>query len=253
MIRYSVFNPLTGINKDVESLEEAKALKEQYIKEYFLKNNMFYQYFDDTYFKDSKPYADEFSNIYLGFPETTYAYSVYNTTTDKLLSQVFIAGPFGEHYLIKVADGEVTEYYKYGLEYKGKIYEFALLDFDTEKPLELYSYNHDTHSTDKYDLEGNFIVKTQMGSYYTMSEEEKQKVKDFPYKDTIERWSDKEYGFIVEYGGPVHIKYENCNDQQKEFLDNQKKDFINKNPGLFTSNKIVIDENGNSTWTALDL
>ena len=45
---------------------------------------------------------------------------------------------------------------------------------------------------------------------------------DFEYKDTIVQWSDKKYGFIVEFEGPVSIPYAKCDDEQKEELDRLK-------------------------------
>jgi hypothetical protein len=74
---------------------------------------------------------------------------------------------------------------------------------------------------------------------------------NFAYIDNIFAWSDKYYGFIVEYFYAVYVPYNQCTPEQKLVLDSQKNSFIEENKALFVINQVDIDDAGNATWTVV--
>ena len=81
--------------------------------------------------------------------------------------------------------------------------------------IELYQYNvegyygvsldlNTNEIIDRYEVTENGLIKngevvTVFGGYETIPDDFKPLLDDFEYKDKIQHWSNKSYGFIVEY------------------------------------------------------
>lgn len=241
MIRYQVFNPMSGLYTTTDTLNEALQLRHQIISQYFLAQHLYTTIPTNNYFKASKEYADEFIAIRTGIAETEYSYSVYNATSKEVISHVFRA----EEYLIKVAGEAVSEWYKQDGEINGIRYSYISLDLDTGTPIEYY--NVDGPVMSKYDLSGNQVVSTHF--FAPVPEDKAVLLDDFSHRESIFAWSDKDYGFIVEFHGPVTKPYDDCTDDEKAQLDAEKASFVANNSNLFVINKETVDADGNATWT----
>lgn len=138
----------------------------------------------------NKKAVDMFLAIRTGEVESKYLYSVYNITNNQKVAQVFLAGS----YLVKASNGEVIEWYQ--ANYQGKDYvSFGLGD----TPIEYYVLKTPS-SFIKFDSVTNLeIVESTIGGVSSMPLDKQEILKDFTYKNNIFVWSNKSYGFIVEY------------------------------------------------------
>lgn len=251
MIKYQAFNPIAGKYEQAQTIDDAVILKNQIQENYCLFQNVGQVYNDPTFYKANQLVANEFIAIKEGIAGTQYDYSIYNATTKTYTNQVFIAEDATSTFLIKVLDGVVTEWYQQEGEIDGVKHSYISLDLTTGNPIEYYDIVGSVMS--KYSLDGTFIVSTYLGDYSTIPQDKQTLLNEFLYSSNIFAWSDKTYGFIVEYKQTDLIPYEQCTSAQQAELDAQKQLFIEQNANLFVVNQETIDEQGNSTWTVVEI
>lgn len=123
-----------------------------------------------------------------------YALTNFNTTLQKDIANVFSVGK----HLIKVSDNQVSEFYEAGVTVDGEVFPWVSVDLQTGAILD--KYRNTTNGLEKYTQDPNAEpVRTYFGGYETVPATLKPLLVDFAYKDSIEIWSVKSYGFIVEY------------------------------------------------------
>jgi hypothetical protein len=244
---YQVFNPIQGQYEQANSLESAKTLYAQTVNNFLTFKNLFQSVQTDEYYKANQEYANEFAAIRYGEPSTSYLYSVYNATTKEVISQVF--GCNGD--MIKVSNGQVSEWYKLNYLLNDISHYFVSLDPTTEEPLDYYDrdINSAAFVVNKYDLSGQFIVST---SFTPVPEDKISLLNGFDYSGTITAWSDKSYGFCVEYLGPLNILFNDCNAEQQAELLEQRQSYAHNNSNIFAVNKETQNPDGSVTWETLD-
>lgn len=144
--------------------------------------------------ESNKAIANEFLAIRTGDVNCKYLYSVYNATTNQKISQVFISGS----YLIKVSNGAVTEFYESEYNLNGNVYDYVA--FGTgDTPIEYYVYNANSTFT-KYSVDGSETpVLSTISGFNDMPSDKQALLNEFLSTDRIFVWSDKSYGFCVEY------------------------------------------------------
>lgn len=133
-----------------------------------------------------------------GISDTVYyGYTAYNVTTGQEISHVFSTGK----YLIKVgisAPYDVLEWYENAVNFNGEKFQWVSRDKQDNSILEVYRETET--GVDKFLNDGTtFIVSTVFGDFSTLPVEKQILLADFLYKNDIIMWSDKSYGFIVEY------------------------------------------------------
>jgi len=249
VISYKVFNTLTGQYENAASFEEAKTLRTELINNYFIYQGMFQNVPIPNFFASQKAIASEFLAVKLGIAEVKYAYTNYNASTKQDISQVFFAlEDATKSYLIKVENDAVTEWYETNVEVNGAVRSWASLDLNTDTPIEYYVLQGNTANW-KYNLAGEFIVATNFCSGVEGIPQDKLSLlDDFSYKDKIVAWSDKYYGFIVEYTVPESKPLSQATPEELAAIEEQKRLFVANNPELFVVNEVTIDGNGNETW-----
>jgi len=173
-------------------------------------------------------------------------YSVYNATNKEVISQVFSYSDG----LVKVTNKKVTEWYKANYKLNGNIYAYVSVSLETEQPLEYYVFVENENVFNKHNINGEFIVST---NFTQVPQDRISLLTNFEYKDTIMAWSDKSYGFCVEYLGKVNIPYNECTVEQQEHLDTQKQEFITLNSNIFSVNQEMSNENGDTTWIPTEI
>jgi len=247
---YQVFNPIQGQYTQATSLDDAKILFNEIQQEYCDFQNIGQYYSDESFYKANQLVANEFIAIKEGIASTNYDYCIYNATTKTYTNQVFKAQDETSIFLIKVLDGVVTEWYQQDGVINGVKHSYISLDINTGNPIEYYEIVGNVMS--KYSLDGTFIVSTYFGDYSTIPQDKESLLNGFPYNENIFAWSDKTYGFIVEYKRVDLIAYNDCTADQKLLLDQQKRDFLLQNKDLFVVNQETTNLDESVTWTVVD-
>lgn len=144
--------------------------------------------------------ANEFLAIKTGVPKCGYIYSVYNATTKQKTGEVF----YGGDYYVKVFNGVVIEWYELNYDLNGTIREFV--SFETgDTPIDYYLPTS-PQLCSKYDaVTDEFIVTVNYANYADIPEDKKPLLVDFDQNDRIFTYSDKSYGFVVEYIDKAYI------------------------------------------------
>lgn len=170
--------------------------------------------------------------------EVSYAYTVRNTTTGEDIAEVFRGEMNGTQLLIKVAGGQITE--KYFEKDPSTITDRDYVTYDTSGNLLEY-YVQDGRVLNKYSASGELLTTTEFGP---VPEHKKSKaIKGIPEGYLI-AWSDKQYGFIVEYMKPP-------DEQSAEFADTYSAAYAadhNEALDRFPIVKVTINADGNETW-----
>lgn len=247
---YQVFNPIQGQYTQATSLDDAKILFNEIQQEYCAFQNIGQYYSDESFYKANQLVANEFIAVKEGIPSTDYDYCIYNATTKEYTNQVFVAKDVDTSFLVKVLDGAVTEWYQENGVINEVQHSYISLDLETGNPIEYYDIVGNVMS--KYSLDGTFIVSTYFGDCSSISKENQLLLDGFQYNNGIFAWSDKSYGFIVEYKRYDLIPYADCNDEQKSELDQQKVNFIAQNRELFVVNQEITNPDESITWTIVD-
>lgn len=124
----------------------------------------------------------------------TYILTNYNASTKQDIANVFVAGK----YLIKVANDTVSEFYESNVVVDGVTYTWVSKDVASDNIID--KYKTIANGLEKYTPDPDAEpVRTTTGGYDTIPERLKPLLEDFPYKEAIQLWSVKSYGFIVEY------------------------------------------------------
>jgi hypothetical protein len=127
----------------------------------------------------------------------TYDHTNFNVDTEEDWANYFA---WGNNNLIRSRNGEVTEYYYSDTEYNGTTYPWVMYDNTTNQPTEYYEYVEGGFA--KYSIvdPSQPVVYTYVATHFDdLPVEEQVKLIQFPYKNTIVGYSQKSYGFIVEY------------------------------------------------------
>lgn len=134
---------------------------------------------------------------------TRYLVTVHNATMQQDTSHIYTSGDF----LAKVSltTGRVVELYKRNVVYDGTSYAYASLTLDTLEVIELYSENSSTLT--KHTRDGSTTI-THYGGYNTIPPHLQRNLAHFNHCNRITQWSEKPYGFIVEY---IHPSYTHTN------------------------------------------
>lgn len=123
-----------------------------------------------------------------------YALTNYNATNQQDIANVFVAG----NYLIKVANNQVSEYYESDVVVDGVKYAWVSKNTQTDDIIDKYVTVE--NGLDKYTPDATAEpVRTHFGGYRTIPDNLKPLLDNFEYKEFIQIWSVKSYGFIVEY------------------------------------------------------
>ncbi len=242
---------MTGTYESAQDSQSA-IIKRQNIIDSFVTVKGLLNYYENHEVIDSyKIYANEFSAIHLGEVNCEYVYSVYNSNTKQIISRVYASESNGYLYFIKVTSNGVSEFYKSWGELNGQKHFFVSLDIVSEEPVEYYDIVDGC--VVKFDLNGNELSRTITESYDSIPEDKKYLLDDFTFKDSITAWSDKSYGFIVEFYELKSIPYDQCNQEQKSYLDHQKQVFIDNNLNLFPVSQETFNQDGSSTWVTVTI
>lgn len=116
----------------------------------------------------------------------TISLTYWNATTKQDIAQLYEYNNF----IVKAFNNEILELYESNV----NGYAFVSRDINTNEIIDTYQFNDD-----KSKLIKNNEVETVFGDYNTIPDEFKPLLDDFEYKDKIVHWSNKSYGFIVEY------------------------------------------------------
>jgi hypothetical protein len=119
--------------------------------------------------------------------------TVYNATTKSVLSYLFTNGQF----IVKVSvNAEVLEWYESDVVVNGTNYAYVSRDTVTGEVIDKYVNT----GTELYKTtQAGEVVVTSFTGYSGIPDNYKPLLDDFDFKDRILCWSNKEYGFIVEY------------------------------------------------------
>jgi hypothetical protein len=249
---YQIFNPLTGVYVFEQTLHSAKIKQKEIIDNFINVQRLFSTYTKNDEIDGNKLYANEFAAIHLGVGECEYVYTVFNATINEIISRVYCTSGIDGMYYIKVANNSVTEWVKVNGEYNGKSHLFVALSIEDGNPIEYYDIDGSMVVT-KYDLDGNAIVQTIMSGFESIPEDKKHLLDSFAFKDCITAWSNKTYGFIVEFFELKPIPYDQCNQEQKAYIDNQKQIYINNNISFFSVSQETLNQDGSSTWVTVTI
>lgn len=128
----------------------------------------------------------------------TYRLTYFNQETQSNIADLF----GNKDYVVKVENGVVSEWYQYRVVVDGVLY-FGV------------SLNPVTNAVeDKYLETQQGFVKLPMdpmekptpiinGGWYSIPDENKAQLSNFPYKASIQKWVSRPYGFILEYALPL--------------------------------------------------
>jgi len=123
-----------------------------------------------------------------------YILTNFNVTTNQDIANVFSVGK----YLIKVSNNQVSEFYDSNVTIDGETFPWVSRDPLTGKIVD--KYRAFANGLEKYTQDPTADpVRTYVGGYDTIPESLRPALEDFPYKYSIQHWSVKSYGFIVEY------------------------------------------------------
>lgn len=124
---------------------------------------------------------------------TRYTLTVFNIDTFEDVSDVFICGK----YWVKTTLKDVLEWYKEGYTTpEGENVFGVSLDLLTGEPVDIYRVFSD--GVNKTAPDGAVTV-TRYTTYEQLPVEVQEKLKDFPFKDSISMYSEKPYGRVIEY------------------------------------------------------
>lgn len=247
---YQVLDAVTGIYNAAETVEEAKTLLTELVNKYCDYHAIGNGITIDNPDPESKSIANEFCAIRFGISDVNYAYSVFNVDTQKLISRVYVASDESTKYLVKVANSSITELYISNAECNGATRFYVALDLDTEQPIEYYDLVDGIVT--KYSLTGEPLVTTISCSFNQLPEDKQILLGNFSAKNKINSYSQKSYGFCIEFSEMRFIPYAECTEQEKSELDVKRSNYI-KTTDRFSVNKEVKHGNGDVTWVPVDI
>lgn len=135
--------------------------------------------------------------------QLTYAHSVYNLTTKDYRSNTFAYQKNGHTWHLKVTHGELTDIYQQNVTIDDVNYEWVTYDLQTGNLFEYYIATEKDgfrinqkylFANNKYEYPFYFV-----NSFDDIPSEQRVAIWDMSWKNNIVTWSQKPYGFIVEY------------------------------------------------------
>jgi len=157
---------------------------------------------------NSSPYQKSAQNFLLSKQvkeKCEYHHSVYNVSTKTMLSHIFMVYTSNVAYAIKVARDTVLVSEWYSIDQLPDAYWYSL-DMQTGEKIEYYkplSGGKDGKNIvgeQKIDYKTGKILQTNYFYNYTeLNNEQKELIKDLPYKESIFSLQEKPYGVVVEF------------------------------------------------------
>lgn len=124
---------------------------------------------------------------------TRYERTIFNVDAYEDTADLFICGD----YWVKTALKEVLEWYKEGYTTpEGEVVYGVSLDLDTGEPLDVYRVS--AAGISKVRPDGGITTTLNIG-YELLPPDVQEKLKEFPFKDSIAVYSEKPYGRFIEY------------------------------------------------------
>ena len=135
-----------------------------------------------------------------------YSYAVSDPATQKPASYIFFATDkttVGYYVKVNIARCEVAEWYRHDdIQRKIPVSGWAALDIDSGKPVEYYKFDN----VDGFLVEKKYNSKTKellsvnnFQKFAELTAEQQELIRDLPFKRTSVCWSNKPYGFTVEF------------------------------------------------------
>lgn len=123
---------------------------------------------------------------------TTYAATYYSATTQADIANLYASGK----YFVKVDSTGIVEWYESGVTVNSTLFAFVSRNLLTDAVEDVYSQVNNELIKNPTDATP---TKTVYGGYFSVPTDKIDLLDSFLYKTAIQRWSDKPYGFIVEY------------------------------------------------------
>ena len=272
-MKYQVFSPLTGLYTEAATPTNARIVREQLFQEFaqIQAPQLFRPRQTDMSFVDEQFVVHQFLTQRFGLPScdtveqyvaelhkiqperlvVQYIYSVYNVDTNQQLSRVFTCvNP--TPYLIKVVNGVVTELYEVNGKINDVMHVFVSRSLVDQTPIEYYDGNI-LGILSKYDAVTNaHLVDTHLDGINSIPSEYQAKVQALPFKDTINGWSAKTYGFIVEYQEPRTFIPAQLTSIDQQLIEQQQRVFRAQWESRFIFNQAITTPEGHETWTVAE-
>lgn len=149
--------------------------------------------------QNAKQTATAFLTAKIGVvnPDLKYSLTYFSQETQTDIADLFDNGV----YIVKVSNNVVTEWYKYyvfvdGIEYFGvslNLETSTVEDKYLESPQGLVKFSSNPSDPPSVVIYGN---------WYSVPNENKARLSNFPYKAAVQKWINRPYGFILEYALP---------------------------------------------------
>ena len=270
---FKVFNPLTGLHEDAADAAAARSLQEELVaasSAHFLATPMIpgrYRFdpawaadFDLAFAfycaKHDVPVTDALAQG--GSLPLLPAHSVYNTTTDQRWSNTFAyMTASGKMRHIKVHDAQITDWYEHQGQVGEQTYEWVAFDLESGEPIEVYEFSAPRTLTKRNLIDPSLeTVSTTFLPLSEMPEFVQLAVQSLPHKETIDAYSEKSYGLIVEYHPPHLVPAEQWPDdikaQHATLLEQASIAAQTTAKELVKVVSVSTDELGYETWEAVD-
>lgn len=191
------------------------------------KNKLTSKYFIDKIAIDVNVCKDFILYHYNEDCNIEYVHTTYNCDTNEIMNRVyqcyasdnFITG-------LKVQNNQVIELYK--MSKPENVFLLHSLNIETKEIIEHYKYVdtnlnvvdniNDAVGIGKFNINNEFIVLTKFFNQNLLTEIEKQKLQNCPYKESIIHIKQQTYGFIVHFVEQIHdeISEEELQDWAKQ-------------------------------------
>lgn len=247
-MKYLVFNQFYGKHERFETIEEARFKQSELLEIYADASQIgTYMLINEVNQDKARAVTQEYSNKKLNGKSIQYLYSVFNCNEQKTTHHLYLVVADNAAYGVKICLTLFTVVELYKQQHNDANFAVSL-DLNTHEVLELYE--HVDNYIIKKNLNGAEVVKTFIGGYETLPESKKQTLADFEHKDRILRWSNKPYGFCLEYIEQRVKPFVVCSAEEKEQMLKERNDFKLANSQNFSIVE-VIQNNGNEVWKLL--
>lgn len=279
MIKYQIFNPITGVHTEAPDKQAALDTYNQFYTEVLstrlimplmpllatLEDDWYTAYglWCKTIKQPTLSRADAVNTFFNKIDNPLwYSHSVYNLTTKEYWSNTFRFIFEDKEWHIKVTKGVLSDLYTRDVTIDGKHYDWVTYNLETNALYEYYisegiEYMQTGSSLSKYYFDGNRFdsITYCVTSFDDLPSEQKVALYDMPWKNGITCWCNKSYGFIVEYRKPYG--YDDLNAAQKNEYDSAvqaaKAKAEQETADMITLNRVVINSNGDATWESINV
>lgn len=142
-----------------------------------------------------------------------YVHTTYNCDTNEIINRVYQCQTSDNSITyLKTQNNQIVELYK-GSNLENNFWLHSL-DIETKEQIDYYKYvdenlnvvqdKNDAVGLGKFNLNNEFIVMTKFFNEDTLTNVEKQKLQNFPYKENIIHIKQQTYGFIVHFVEQIH-------------------------------------------------